>query len=312
MGGSGGGRSYSSSTVTVDDLLRNAHQQVDQRRYDAEVNELLQDALQGFNERDAEDDRERLDAILDALCGEGDEAITLRFGGSVRKHTYVDGFSDVDVIAVLNGSELAHLSPQEVLSTFASRLRQRLLGVEVDAGTLAVTVRYPDGREIQVLPTLPTKTGLRIANADGQGWSNLVRPDGFARKLTAINRANGNRVVPVIKLFKGIVETALPAMMKLTGYHAESLAIEAFATYDGPLTSKAMLRHLCRTAVERVRTPIADRTGQSLHVDDYLGGPNNQARRDLATRLDRLAKRIEDADRRGDAEAWRSMLGGEA
>src|SRR4051794_30845431 len=116
MGGSGGGWSYASSTMTVGDLLQNAHQQVDQQQYDAEVNELLQDALQGFNERDAEGDRERLDAILDALCGEGDETITLRFGGSVRKHTYVDGFSDVDAIAVLNSSELADLSPQEALS----------------------------------------------------------------------------------------------------------------------------------------------------------------------------------------------------
>ena len=206
-------------------------------------NELLQDALQGFNERDAEHDRERLDAILDALCGPGDETITLRFGGSVRKHTYVDSFSDVDVVAILNGNDFAELSPQDVIGTFASRLRERLPGVEVEIGTLAVTVRYPDGREIQVLPALATKTGLRIANADGAGWSNVVRPDAFAQKLTAVNQANGNRVVPVIKLFKGIVETTLPATVKLTGYHAESLAIEAFATYDGPLTSKAMLRH---------------------------------------------------------------------
>jgi hypothetical protein len=312
MGGSGGGRSYSSSTMTIGDRLEQANQRVDRQRYDSEVNELLQDALQGLNERDAEDDRDRLDAILGAICGGGDETISLRFGGSVRKHTYVDGFSDVDVIAVLNSSELADLSPQEVLRTFASRLRERLPGVEVEPGTLAVTVRYPDGREIQVLPALSTKTGLRIANTDGRGWSDVVRPDAFARKLTAVNQANGNRVVPVIKQFKGIVETALPATVKLTGYHAESLAIEAFAAYDGPLTSKAMLRHLCRTAVESVITPIADRTGQSLHVDDYLGAANSQARRDLATRLDRLAKRIEDADRRGDAEAWRSLLGCEA
>jgi hypothetical protein len=195
---------------------------------------------------------------------------------------------------------------------FASRLGERLPGVEVEPGTLAVTVRYPDSREIQVLPALATKTGLRIANADGEGWSNVVRPDAFARKLTAVNRENGSRVVPMIKLFKGIIEIALPATVKPTGYHAESLAIEAFATYDGPLNSKAMLRHLCRTAVERVRTPIADRTGQSLHVDDYLGAANSRARSVLAARLDRLAKRIEDADRRGDAEAWRSLLGGEA
>ena len=61
-----------------------------------------------------------------------------------------------------------------------------------------------------------------------------------------------------------------------------------------------------------MRTPIEDRTGQSLHVDEYLGGANSHTRRELGTRLERLVKRIEDADRRGDAEAWRSLLGEEA
>ena len=312
MGGSDGSRSYQSSTATVGDLLRESNREVNQQRHDAEVNELLQDALQEFNDRNTQQERERLDEILEILCAEGDETVVLQFGGSIRKHTYVDGFSDVDVVAVLNGSELAGQSPQDVLRTFAARLRDRLSGVQVETGTLAVTLRYRDGREIQVLPALSTKSGLHIANADGEGWSNVVRPKAFAQKLTAVNQANGNRVVPVIKLFKGIVAAALPSTTKLTGYHAESLAIEAFATYDGSLSHKAMLRHLSRASVERVTTPIQDRTGQSLHVDDYLGQANSHARRELSARLDRLAKRIEDADRRGNADVWSSLLGEEA
>lgn len=308
----GGGRSYRPSATTLDELVREAGQSVDQQKYEAEVNALLQDALRDFNDRDTAEDRARLDAILDVLGGEGDEAIDLRFGGSVYKHTYVDGLSDVDILVILNGTSLVGRSPQAVLRAFATRLRDRLPGTEVDPGKLAVTVRYADGREIQVLPALSTETGVRIASPDGKGWSNVVRPDAFARKLTAVNQANGNRVVPVVKLFKGMVEATLPSKLKLSGYHAESIAIEAFEGYDGPLTYKAMLHHLCRASVERVVRPIRDRTGQSLHVDDYLGGVGSQARRELAARLDRLAKRIEDADRRGDADAWGMLLGEEA
>jgi hypothetical protein len=34
-----------------------------------------------------------------------------------------------------------------------------------------------------------TKTGLKISNPDEGSWSNVVRPESFARKLTAVNQA---------------------------------------------------------------------------------------------------------------------------
>jgi hypothetical protein len=313
VGGSGGGGRCHPTATTLDDLLRGADQVADRQVYDAEVNRLLNHALAEFNDRDVDGDRDRLAGILDALDAldaEEDEAIVLRFGGSVRKHTFVDGLSDVDVLAIVNEDRLGDRSPQDVLAVFAARLRNRLSGVEVEAGTLAITVRYPDRREIQVLPALSTSTGVRIASVDGDGWSRVVRPAVFARKLTEVNQALGNRVVPAIKLFKGIA-AALPGTTKLTGYHAESLAIEAFTGYDGPLTPKAMVHHLFRSSAERVLRPIRDRTGQSLHVDDRLGKQGSYARRQLSARLDRIAKRIEAADRRGDVDAWHAMLGEE-
>lgn len=307
MGGSGGG-SYRSHEITVDDLLKGANRTIDGQAYDSEVNDLLQEALREFNDRDTAADRERLDTVLDAIRNDSDDTVDLRFGGSVRKHTYVDGLSDVDVLAVLGRGDLAGKPPAEILGELASRLRSRISGAEVTVGTLAVTIRYPDGRELQVLPALSTATGVRIPSADGQRWSNVVRPGAFARKLTDVNRANGGRVVPVIKLFKATLETLRPPI-DVSGYHAESLAIEAFENYDGPRTYKAMLHHLCRASIDRVGTPIKDRTGQSLHVDDYLGAADSQSRRDLSARLGRLLKRIEVADRSADVGAWSALLG---
>ena len=309
MGGSGGG-SYRSRDITVDDLITGANRAIDGQAYDAEVNDLLGQALQGFNDRDTVRDRERLDEVLEAVRNDGDDTVDLRFGGSVRKHTYVDGLSDVDVLAVIGRGDLAGKPPPKILGELATRLRSRIAGAEVTVGTLAVTVRYPDGRELQVLPALSTATGVRITGADGQRWSNVVRPDSFAQKLTAVNRANGGRVVPVIKLFKATLETLRPPI-DVSGYHAESLAIAAFEKYDGPRTYKAMLHHLCRTSIDRVGTPIKDRTGQSLHVDDYLGAPGSHPRRELSARLGRLLKRIEAADRSANVGAWAELLGEE-
>lgn len=220
----------------------------------------------------------------------------------------MDGLSDVDILAILNGSELRSLSAQEVIETFATRLRQRLPGAKVTPGKLAVTIHYSDGTELQVLPALRSATGLRIARSLGEGWSNVVRPDAFAKKLTALNTIHGGKLVPTIKLFKALVGANSPAGMKLSGYHAESLSIETLENYSGRLTPKDMLQHLCLGAARIVHAPIQDRTGQSLHVDDYLGPAGSLQRRALSAQLNRLAHRIGLADRERDAAVWRDLF----
>jgi hypothetical protein len=80
-------------------------------------------------------------------------------------------------------------------------------GVEVSSGNLAVTVTYPDGTQLQLLPTLRTASGFRIASSKNpEQWSNVVRPASFARKLTEVNQANSGKLVPIIKLFKRLIE----------------------------------------------------------------------------------------------------------
>ena len=60
----------------------------------------------------------------------------------------------------------------------------------MSAGNLAVTVNYADGAEIQVLPAIRRSNGgIRIANPGGAGWSNVVQPENFARKLVEVNNA---------------------------------------------------------------------------------------------------------------------------
>lgn len=171
-----------------------------------------------------------------------------------------------------------------------------------------MTVRYSDGTEIQVLPALKTATGVRVALPDGSGWSSVVRPQEFAKKLTSVNQAQGGRVVPVIKLFKGL-QTQLPATSQLTGYHIESLAIEAFRQYTGRQTHKDMVRHFVEFASSRVHQPVQDATEQSLHVDDYLGSPGSQDRVRVSSALARLAKRLETAEKRGAMADLKSTFG---
>ena len=192
---------------------------------------------------------------------------------------------------------------------FAEVLREELgYEVRVNEGQLAVTVLFPGEAPIQILPAIRTATGVRIPAGDGTGWSSVIRPDAFAIELTERNRAHSGRLVPVIKLAKGVVAD-LPDSIRPSGYHMESLAVEAFQQYSGPRTYKAMLHHFFEAASSLVLSPIGDNTGQSLNVDQNLGEADSRARQQLSGVMDRIARRMSNADRAGSSEDWLEAIG---
>lgn len=303
----GGGRDWKSDSAGQD-IGKEAAKATGASSYEADANSFLQDVVSSYNNRDAEAIQGHLDVLQRAIEKDIDGLTDVLFGGSVKKHTYVDGLSDVDVLLVVNQSSLAETSPQAVLDYLEGRIRERLPDTEVKSGTLAITVSYSDGIEIQLLPALKTQTGVRIANQDGSDWSSVVRPQEFAGKLTQVNRECGSRVVPVIKLFK-VLQSSLPGNSQLKGYHVESLAIEAFRDYQGRQTYKDMLQHFAQVAASRVQTPLADTTGQSRHVDDYLGASGSSARVRTSKALNRIAKKLATADQRGTVDTLRDLFG---
>lgn len=305
MGGSGGGWYRPSRRLGA--IEKTAANSADVAEFETQANRVLQDQLVEYNDRDTAGIKRHIETLQQALESDVEGELSLLLGGSVRKHTCVDGLSDVDVLAILNNTSLADSTPAQVLAYFRDRIQQRLPGATVESGAFAVTVRYSDGVEIQVLPALRTPTGLRVSAQDGATWSNVVRPQEFARKLTQVNQACGGKVVPVIKLFKGM-QSDLPDGTQLKGYHVESLAIEAFKTYSGRQTLKDMLGHFLTTATQRVRTPILDSTGQSLHVDDYLGAASSAGRVRASHAIARLAKAVQAAESRRSIEALRDLF----
>ena len=116
------------------------------------------------------------------------------------------------------------------------------------------------------------------------------------------------KLVPTIKLTKAVIAT-LPEQRRLTGYHVESLAIKIFKDYSGTKIPKAMLHHFFEKAATFVKEPITDSSGQSVHVDEYLGGSNSLQRQIVADAMGRIARRIKNADGAGSIEMWRAILG---
>jgi len=311
MGGSGG--DFSSSSGDYKKILEEIKEETEDKAFETKVGILINNILSDFNIREnSEIIKKYIDIIKICIEDEIGESIDLRFSGSYEKHTYVDGLSDVDILILINKLDLERSSPKEVLEIFKSHLQEMHCSdiKYITTGRLAVTVTLTDGNEIQLLPAIKKGDGYKISAEDGNNWSNIIRPDKFARRLTEINQSCGRKVVPVIKLVKGL-NTQLPEAQQLKGYHIESIAIEAFKSYPDsyPKTPKVMLKYFFEKAKDIIKNPIKDKTGQSRNVDDYLGSENSPKRLQISNTLDIIYRRMKFADEVGQVSQWEKILG---
>lgn len=121
----------------------------------------------------------------------------------------------------------------------------------------------------------------------------MVHPENFACRLAEVNDANNGRVVQVIKLVKAMANCHISRpSRKFSGYHLESLAIRAFRNYQGDQGNKAMLNHFLTHSMTAVKNPIADATGQSDYIDEYLGPANSRLRNRALTYLGQMRCKV--------------------
>ena len=270
---------------------------------DAEINGCLRDLLRVYNARDTQAVSRHVQVLSDSLELRDDDVIRTLFGGSVSKHTAINGLSDIDVLAIVNDSSLSGQSPAAVIRLMAQRIRQRLPQTSVSTGDLAVTVRYSDGIEVQVLPAIRTKSGVRIADPKTNSWSDVVYPERFARKLTQVNQRNDGKVIPTVKLAKGLAAHMIPSDRdNISGYHMESLVIETFRNYQGPHDLKSMFRHFTDFSSQAVMRPITDPSGQSRHVDEYMGQEGSARRQRASNSFQRMRQRFDACGTKEDIE----------
>lgn len=306
MGGSGGGfyRSGDRDSMEYAKKMREIEQQRVNKEFEIKVSQLLAELLSKYNERDIESISNHLQIIKTKLENELESSIDLVFNGSVARHTFINGFSDVDALLIISKSELDASNPEIVRKQIGKLIQERLPKTDVKVGSQAITVNFHDIM-IQVLPAMKHGDGYRISDESGTKWS-LIKPKEFATKLTQVNREMNGKLVPTIKLVKSIV--AQSSSSKISGYHAESLAIDIFKNYKGEKNTKTMLKHFFDKASTRVLEPLKDSSGKRIHVDENLGAGNSLERRILSNSFDRIAKRMNNADGAQNLESWKKIL----
>lgn len=307
-GGGGGGYFGSEPPEKLAEMVRQEQLATKGQTFDAEVSAQLHVLLAKHNDRNAESVNAHLDEVAKALEKESSGHVDFLFGGSVAKRTYVAGLSDVDSIVILDDSSLGRKKPSAVVEYFCERLKDRFPKTDVVADGFAVTVKFSDG-DVQLVPGLRAKgDALRIPSDDVRGW-RTIDPAKFRDALTSINVQMASKVVPVIKLAKAI-NGSLPEPVRLSGYHVEALGVEIFHGYAGAKNTKAMLQHFIDKLPERVKEPIADVTGQSTNVDDYLGPARSAKRETVSAAYRRVARRLLNAEGAKSVDQWIDVVKG--
>ena len=260
---------------------------------DDNFNKYCEQLLTQYKRRNTKAVTRHLRGVCDLFRHEDDHVVQTKFGGSVQKGTYVTGLSDVDVLLIVNQSSLKNSPPSKVIAYVRDTIRRSLPNNLVTAGQLAVTVSYADKAEIQVLPAVRTTDGFRIAESGSSNWSNVIHPDRFVDRLIKVNNACGGRVVPTIKLAKAMADCFIKdSSKKISGYHMESLAIDAFVGYEGELDPRSTLVHFLGHSIKAVMTPIKDPTGQTSHVDGYLGQAKSKPRKVASTQFGQMRRNV--------------------
>ena len=242
MAGSGGGGAFVHRTPgELRDLVRKSEEKTTVAAFEAKPSQTLGKLLGEFNSRDTPTVNERLGEIKAAMRGEIGGSFDQLFGGSVAKHTYVDGLSDIDSLVVINDSDLEGKSPRTALERMERIIKAQLKReATVEHGRMALTVTYADGMVVQLLPAIKSADGrLHVPSSRRDAWSK-INPTTFREALTRRNNECGGKLVPTIKLAKAI-NGQLPETQRLSGYHMESLGIAAFRNYTGEKTTAAML-----------------------------------------------------------------------
>ena len=296
------------SSSEIFDKIRNAENEAKVQQYEVDVNSEIDNVLSTYNNRDTEAIQQHINSVKSALNKDIEGTVSTRFGGSLSKNTHLAGLSDVDTLVLLNDSGLPDKAPSEVLDYFYKRLKDRFPQVELKKGDTAVTIHFKDG-DLQLLPAIRYKTGLKIP--DGNEWSPIIKPTLFARRLTILNQKLNNRLIPAIKIIKGII-SKFPENARLTGYHIESLALQIFESkyksLQGAIKNKELIKSFFKEAAYDIRNPIKDVTKQSKNVDDYLGDKKNLKRLLVSDVLERTYRRLEMADSSRILDIWKEII----
>ena len=132
MGKSGGFSGY--GTIKEKMRLKTSVKGAQSSQREIEINDFLETLLKEFNSRDVNAIQTHLSEIEKTLGREIEGLEKILYGGSVSKHTFVEGTSDVDALVFLDSEVYKNQTPGELQDIFYKMLQKRYPNSEIVKG----------------------------------------------------------------------------------------------------------------------------------------------------------------------------------
>jgi predicted nucleotidyltransferase len=160
------------------------------------------------------------------------EAHRVELIGSFKRETAIRGFSDIDLMLILSGKEVARgdgwKSSTTVLKHVRDQLQDRYWNTAVGVDKQAVVVSFSDHKHpVDVVPAiyqgLDSKNRYAIyAIPDGEGWWMYTSPQGHNKFIATEDERSRGKLKQTIKIIKYWRECRHPSI-PLNTFHLELL-----------------------------------------------------------------------------------------
>lgn len=208
--------------------------------------------------------------------------------GSLWKHTFAFGVSDIDVLCSVNSSEL---SPHHVVSRLASAFSSTSSIIKHQTH---VTLPSPFGVTIDIVPVMVVSGEIVLIHSSGDRWVR-ARPELFATVLHHANLSSRNTLKPSIRVLKSLLSRCSFAPL-LKGHHIEAICMHASSEFAGNFKVTTLLEFILSQLPRLAGLHLVDTSGQLRFIDDYLGASDSNERRRLSTYLTGYRARTADMD----------------
>ena len=226
-----------------------------------------------------------------------------RLTGSYKRHTAVHNIKDVDFLAFI-GEEDGRPEPADVLKELRAALDDlpKALGYGGRAQTLrgqrrSVNVVFDDEDfHLDVVPALIPNGLDEVLLVPDREWGKWVKsqPLGYGKALSVLNAANGEKVVPLVKMFKHW-RTFQMQRNRPKSYWLECLAYrhvdKGWVTTEGKSYAE-LFTDLLRSVRERFQKKL-DEGGVPIIPDPMLG--NNVAFNWERTAFESFMRRLDES-----------------
>jgi len=128
-----------------------------------------------------------------------------RLSGSYSRSTAIEAIPDVDVLVFVPGEQLDRTPNAVLLELHQVLTEYPAAAINAEGQRRSVRLELPaDDLLLDIVPTVADEGldhALKVPDRPQQEWI-LSDPLGYAERLTRVNRANGDKLVPLIKLLK--------------------------------------------------------------------------------------------------------------